>query len=46
MAAQADLTCSENISYAAVKKVHNEGTEGKTVSTSLTAVYDEVAPRK
>ena len=46
MAAQADLPCSENISYAAVKKVHKEDTEGNTVSTSLTAVYDEVVPRK
>ena len=46
MPAQADLPCSENISYAAVEKVHKEDTDKNTVSTSLTAVYDEVAPRK
>ena len=45
MSAQADLTCSENISYATLEKVHND-TDGSTVATSHTAVYDEVAPKK
>ena len=46
MAAQAELPCSGNISYAAVKKANEEDTDENTVSTSLTAVYDEVAPIK
>ena len=46
MSAQADLTCSDNISYATVKKVNKEDTDGSTVATSHTAVYDEVAPSK
>ena len=46
MAAQSDLRCSENISYAAVKNIHKEDTDRSTVSSSLTAVYDEVAQRK
>ena len=46
MAAPADLTCSKNISYTAVKNVHKEDTDGNTVAISHTAVYDEIAPRK
>ena len=45
MAAQANLTCSENISYATIEYV-NKDTHGSTVAPSLTAVYDEVVPRK
>ena len=47
MAAQPDLTCSDNISYATVKKVNKKDTDKSTVVTSHTAaVYDEVAPNK
>ena len=45
MSAQADLTCSENISYAAIEKVKKDA-HGSTAATSHTAVYDEIAPRK
>ena len=45
MSAQADLTCIENISYSTAEKV-NKDTDGSTVATSHTAVYDEVAPNK
>ena len=45
ISAQVDLSCSENISYATVEKV-NKDTDGSTVTSNITAVYDEVAPRK
>ena len=45
MFAQADVPCSKNISYAAIVKI-NKDTDGSTVATSHTAVYDEVALRK
>ena len=45
ISAQVDLPCSENISYATVEKV-NKDTEGSTVASTITAMYDEVAPRK
>ena len=47
ISAQADVTCSKNISYAAIVKV-NKDTDGSAMATSHTALYDEVhvAPRK
>ena len=46
MSAQADVPCSDNISYSTVKKVNKENIDRSTVGTSHIAVYDEVAPSK
>ena len=46
LSAQADLTCSENISYATIKKVNKEDdNDGSIMATSDPTVYDEVAPK-
>ena len=46
MSAQADLTCTGNISYATVEEVNKEDTDKSTVATSHSAVYDEVELNK
>ena len=45
MSIQANVTCLKNMSYAAIEKVKKD-TQGSTMATRHTAVYDEVAPRK